>query len=141
MNYQTLLLVSSDKNNANSPEVQENERKAAQLIYEAQTKLQTGQTSIFGSLYIHKSKLIEAGKCYQEAGDLYELNENWPQCASAFWEAATIHEKAGYDGGITASRNYVKAGYCFMKSAEPYTNRANSCLIKAKEMSADMPGH
>jgi len=53
--------------------------------------------------------LIEAGKCYEEAGNLYEINQKWRNCGVLFREAAAQYESAGPDGSNDAARNYVKA--------------------------------
>ncbi|XP_046443462.1 alpha-soluble NSF attachment protein-like [Daphnia pulex] len=111
----------------------DNEQKAAQLIAEAEKKLNSGK-SFFGSLFGGgSSKVDEAIECYQRAANLYKMAKKWSQAGQAFCEAAALHLKAA--GRHDAATNYIDAGNCYKKS-EP--NEAVACLLKAIEIYTDM---
>lgn len=113
-----------------------NEQKAAQLITEAEKKLNSGK-SFFGSLfggfvffyfvsYIFStlnlftwylrgsSKVEEAIELYQRAANLFKMDKKWSQAGQAFCKVANLHLETA--SRHDAATNYIDAGNCYKKS-------------------------
>ncbi|KAF5305529.1 hypothetical protein FQA39_LY01620 [Lamprigera yunnana] len=109
-----------------------NEKKAQQLIVEAENKLSASK-GFFSSLFGGSAKIEDAIECYQRAANLYKMAKNWESAGGAFCEAATLHSKIGFRHD--AAVNYVDAANCYKKFD---TNEAVNCLLKAIEIYTDM---
>nr|CAH8840802.1 unnamed protein product [Trichobilharzia regenti] len=107
----------------------ENEKKARELIAEAQKKNKKGFFS-FGSGSDRTEEMISL---YEKAANCFKMSHNWTEAGNAFLEAASLSlsQKSKHD----AATHYVNASLVFKKD-DP--KKAIQCLTKAIEIYTEM---
>lgn len=110
--------------------MENDERKAAQLIQEADKKLHSAKGfigSLFGS---GGARAEEAAELYHQAANLYKKHSKWNEAGKAFIRVSELK-----DSNVDVASNLVDAGNCF-KKCDP--NEAISVLGKAIDKFTDM---
>merc|ERR1712165_330732 len=110
----------------------ENERKAQELVADAEKKLNSSK-SFLGGLFGGQSKQDEALECYGRAANLYKMAKKWTEAGRTFSTVASHHSKLG--NKHDAATNLVDAANCYKKS-DP--KEAASCLTKSIDIYTDM---
>uniref|UniRef100_A0A094ZU68 Alpha-soluble NSF attachment protein n=1 Tax=Schistosoma haematobium TaxID=6185 RepID=A0A094ZU68_SCHHA len=107
----------------------ENEKKARELIAEAQKKNKKG----FFSFGLGSDKTDEVISLYEKAGNCFKMAHNWTEAGNAFLEAAnlSLSQKSKHD----AATHYVNASLVFKKD-DP--KKSIQCLTKAIEIYTEM---
>lgn len=89
----------------------DNERRAFQLVADAERKLSAPKgffRSLFGG---DASRADEALECYVRAANLFKMSKNWEQAAAAFTAAARLYAREGRRHDEASS--YVDAAKCW----------------------------
>ncbi|KAK4469932.1 hypothetical protein MN116_007433 [Schistosoma mekongi] len=107
----------------------ENEKKARELIAEAQNKNKKGFFS-FGS---GSDKTDEIISLYEKAGNCFKMAHNWTEAGNAFLKAASLSLNQG--SKHDAATRYVDASVVFKKD-DP--EKAIECLTEAIKIYTDM---
>ncbi|CAH8513903.1 unnamed protein product [Schistosoma margrebowiei] len=107
----------------------ENEKKARELIAEAQKKNKKG----FFAFGLGSDKTDEVISLYEKAGNCFKMAHNWTEAGNAFLEAANLSlgQKSKHD----AATHYVNASLVFKKD-DP--KKSIQCLTKAIEIYTEM---
>ncbi|CAH8513068.1 unnamed protein product [Schistosoma rodhaini] len=107
----------------------ENEKKARELIAEAQKKNKKG----FFSFGLGSDKTDETISLYEKAGNCFKMAHNWTEAGNAFLEAAnlSLSQKSKHD----AATHYVNASLV-LKKDDP--KKSIQCLTKAIEIYTEM---
>jgi len=108
----------------------DNEKKALELMAEAEKKLGGGGKSFFG---FGSDRTPDAIECYQRAANMFKMAKKWSSAGEAFSKAAELHLKTG--SKHDAATCWVDASTCFKKSD---TKSSIHCLSSSIDLYQEM---
>jgi alpha-soluble NSF attachment protein len=109
------------------------EKKAQELVQEAEKKLQGGK-GLFGGLFGSGSRNTDdAIELYIRAANMFKMAKKWTQAGECFSKAAELHLKNGSKHDSASC--YVDASTCFKKQD---TKESVTCLSTAIDLYQEM---